>query len=117
MLFNKCILGISETWLDDSFDSSKLNVSGYPQPFRREDMSHSCGSMLYIAENIPARRKKQFEPAASEIICIELQIKESKILICSCYRPQHRDMIDFCNDIDTIIDSAAHQYQSFIFLW
>ncbi len=70
MFRNYSILGISETWLDDSYEADKLNVKGYCPPFRRDDTSHSCGSMLYIANNIPAFRKQQFEPSDSEIIIV-----------------------------------------------
>ena len=113
---NYSILGISETWLDSTFDANKLLVNGYQQPIRRDNTSHSCGSMLYIANNTPATRKVHLEPTDSEIICVELQIKKIKELVCSCYRPQHRDMIDFCHDIETIIDNGSNTYQSFVFL-
>jgi hypothetical protein len=110
------ILGISETWLDNTYDANKLNVDGYQKPFRRDNTSHSGGSMVYVANGISAYHKQELEPADSEIICIELCIKKLKILVCNCYRPQHRDMIDFCNDIESILEAASQSYQSFIFL-
>ncbi len=110
------ILGISETWLDDSYDSNKLIVEEYQKPIRREHTRHSCGSMVYISNGIPAQCKKDLEPTDSEIICVELYIKKVKILVCNCYRPQYRDMTDFCSDIESILDSASQDYQSFIFL-
>ena len=82
---NYSILGISETWLDSTFDESKLYIEGYQKPFRRDNTSHSCGSMLYIANNTPATRKELYEPSGSEIICVEMNIKKIKILISSCY--------------------------------
>ncbi len=117
MTFRNCsILVISETLLDDSYDAGKLNVQWYCPPFRRDDTGHSCGSMLYIANNIPAFREQQFEPSDSKIIIVELRINKIKLLVLSCYRPQHRDIIDFCNDIESIIDAASHDYHSFIIL-
>ena len=117
MIFrNYSILGISETWLDDRFDNEKLIVEGYQKPIRRDYTSHSSCSMLYIADGIPACRKQQFEPVDSEIICVELCIKKVKILVSSCYRPQHRDTVDFCYDIESILDAASNEYQSYIFL-
>lgn len=113
---NYNILGISETWLDNTFDENKLLVEGYQRPIRRDNTSHSCGSMLYIANNTPATRKIHLEPTDSEIICVELQIKKIKVLVCSCYRPQHRDIIDFCYDIETILDNGSDTYQSYVFI-
>ncbi len=77
---------------------------------------HSCGSMLYIANNIPAFRNQQFEQSDSEIIIVELRINKIKLLVLSCYIPQHRDIIDFCNDIESIIDVASQDYHSIITL-
>ncbi len=110
------ILGISETWLDDSYDSNKLIVEGYQKPIRRDHTGHSCGSMVYIANGVPAKCKKDLEPTDSEIVCVQQCIKKLKILVCNCYRPQHRDMTDLCSDIESILDSASQYYQSFIFL-
>ncbi len=113
---NYSILGISETLLDDSYEADKLTVQGYCPSFRRDDTGHSCCSMLYIANNIPAFRKQQFEPSDYEIINVELRINKIKLLVLSCYRPQHRDIIDCCNDIESIIDAASQDYHSFIIL-
>ncbi len=55
--FEYSILGISETWLNNTYDENKLFVQGYQKPIRRDNTSHSCGSMLYIADAIPALRK------------------------------------------------------------
>lgn len=110
------ILGISETWLDSTFDENKLIVNGYQTPFRRDGTAHSCGSMIYIGNDIPACRRKQYEPTGSEILCVELSLKKTKVLISSCYRPQHRDITDFCGDIQSILDAAATKYQSLIFI-
>ncbi len=57
LLSEYSILGISETWLDDSYDSNKLIVEGYQKPIRRDYTGYSCGSMVYIANRIPAQRK------------------------------------------------------------
>ncbi len=72
--------------------------------------------MLYISNNIPVFCKQQFEHSDSEIIIVKLRIKKTKLLVLSCYRPQHRDIIDFGNDIESLIDSASQKYLSFIIL-
>ncbi len=38
--------------------------------------------------------------------------KKVKIIVYNCYRPN----TDFCSDIESILDSASQDYQSFIFL-
>ncbi len=110
------IRGISGTWLNDSYDSNKLIVGGYHKPIRSDHTGDSCSSKVYIANGIPAQHKQDLELIDSEIICVQLCIKRIQILVCNRYRPQHRDMTDFCSDIDSILDSASQDYQSFIFI-
>lgn len=110
------IMGISETWLDESIDTHSLIVPGYQAPIRRDQTRHSGGSMVYIAEGLPAVHKPEYEPTHSEIICVEVRTQQQKILICNCYRPQHRDIVDFCSDVNTIIDEAATYYNSVVFM-
>ena len=110
------IFGVSETWLDDSVSSSELLIPGYLPPIRRDISRHQGGSLVYISENIPARRRSDIEPLGSEIICCEVQINKLKLLICVCYRAPHFDVIDFTSDINDIIDAGTLNFHSVIFI-
>ena len=114
--YNYDIFGISETWLDTSIDNSSLMIPGYLPPIRRDKTRHQGGSMIYISETIPARRREDIEPQNAEIICTEVQIKQQKVLICSCYRAPHFDIVDFCAEIKNIMDVGSCDFNSVVFI-
>ena len=110
------IFGISETWLNKSDKNEDLYIPGYSLPIRRDVGGHQGGVLVYIADNVTALRKPDIEPPNSQIICIELQLHNSKILICNCYRPPHDDIIDFCDMLDDIMTTTSGQYQNYIIM-
>ena len=110
------LFGISESWLDNSIDNDDLVIPGYFPPIRRDISRHQQGTMVYLSKSLPAQRRENLEPQDSEIICVEIQVGVRKILVCNCYRPPHKDVIDFCSDIDDIIASASNSYDEIIFI-
>ena len=110
------IFGISETWLDESISDNDIKISGFHNPFRRDYNRNQRGILVYVSKNTPAFRRKDLEPKDGEIICIELQLQSKKVLICNCYRVQYYDIITFCADIDSIIDTASVDFDDIIFM-
>ena len=100
------VMGVSETWLDGDVDVD-LSIPGFNPPIRRDFNRHQRGVMVYIASNLPARRRDDLEPRESEIICVEIQSGGRKILVCNCYRVQHQNIKDFCNDVESLHDQAS----------
>ena len=110
------LFGISETWLDNSIDDTDLTIAGYVGPLRRDISRHQRGTAVYISDNIPAKHRPDLEPQRSEIICVEIQLRSQKILICNCYRAPASDMIDFCLDVDNLIDTANAEFHDIIIM-
>ncbi len=110
------IFGISETWLDNLDHSKDLMVPGYVAPKRRDNNGHQGVVLVYMSVNALAQHRQDLESPNSEIIVVELQLKNTKVLICNCYRPPHKDIIDFTTDIEHIVDTALPEFQSIIFL-
>ena len=50
------LLLISETKLDDTFPSSQFQISGFSTSFRLDRAQKGGGIMLYVREDIPAKR-------------------------------------------------------------
>ena len=109
------VFGISETWLDSSVDVD-LNIPGYHQPLRKDFNRHQRGIMVYISQSLPARRREDLEPPNTEIICVEVQANKQKFLICNCYRVPYYSIIDFGNDINSIIENALPEFQDIFIL-
>ncbi len=109
------IFGISETWLDGDV-TTNLKIEGYHEPIRKDYNRSQRGIMVYVSQSISAKRREDLEPPGSEIIAVEIQSKFKKSLVCNCYRVQYYDIVDFCADIDTIVDHASHEFDDIIFL-
>ncbi len=110
------IFGISETWLDHNDSDEDIFINEYSKPIRRDNNHHQGGVLLYLSNSAPAKHRDDLEPPNSEIIAIELQLQLECVLICNCYRPPHKDVIDFCGDIESIVENATPEFKSFIFL-
>lgn len=109
------LFGISETWIDNSVSDDKISVPGY-KVFRCDFSRHQRGVLVYVSKFLPAKRRKDLEQNGVEIICIECQIGQIKILICNCYRVPDFDVIDYCSAIDDILDSTASEFNDIIFM-
>ncbi len=81
------IFGISETWLDNLDYSNDLMIPGYLAPIRMDNNGNQGGVLVNMSVNVPAQHRKDLEPPNYEIIVVELQLKNTKVLICNCYRP------------------------------
>ena len=51
---DKKLLVISETKLDNSFDSAKFLLDGFLKPYRLDGCSNDDGILLYIKDDIPS---------------------------------------------------------------
>ncbi len=110
------IFGISETYLENTDKNEDLKIPGYHEPIRRDVSGHQGGILVYISEDTPALHRPDLEPQDSEIICIELQLNRLKVLVCHCYRAPHKDTLDFCSDVDTILENSSTEFNGFIML-
>ncbi len=45
-----------------------------------------------------------------------MQLWWEKVLICNYYRLPHKDVIEFCADIESVVENATPEFKSFIFL-
>ena len=113
---NYDVFGISETWLDQNDKNDSLQIKGYQDPIRRDKNGHQGGILVYLSADAPVAHRPDLEPLNSEIIAVELNIKRQKVLICNCYRPPQKDVIDFCDDIENIVTSARQEFSSIIFM-
>ena len=105
-----------QTWLETTVLSEDLEIDGFTTPFRRDVNRHQCGVLVYTSKNVPVRRRIDIEPSQAEILCVELQIGQNKVLICNCYRAPHHDVIDFCEAINNIIINYSNEFIDIIFL-
>jgi len=82
------IVCLAETKLDNSFPTNRFQVPGYSSPYRLDINSKSGGLLVYIKDSIPSKELKQLViPNGIQILPIEINLRKSKWLIISIYRP------------------------------
>ncbi len=84
------ILGITESWLNDSYKEKHVKIDGYVCNEREDRQGMRGGGILmYIKKHITYIRRKDLENQSEiETIWIELKQKNANgILICTAYRP------------------------------
>ncbi len=72
--------------------------------------------MVYVSKHLPAKRRCNTESADSEIICIEVQAGNGKIVVCNCYRAPHHDVVDLCASTSDIITIYGNEFDHIVFL-
>ncbi len=110
------IFGISETWLDGTVSDADISIGGYSKPIRRDFSRQQRGVLVYLSNDLPAKHRDDLDPVNSEIICVEIQIKFKKALIINCYRVPHQDMLDFCSDLNDVIDKASEEFDDIVIM-
>ena len=118
---NVDILGLTETWCKDKHTDKDLKIETLPKLYRRDRNDRVGGGLaLYASEDININRLNDYEPPDSEIMCFEFQLpnKFNKfVFLCLCYRPQDRDILDFCADLLDIHDSIQDKnYYNVMFI-
>ena len=76
--YNFEIIGISETWLDNSIENKNIALKHYFPPIRRDGNRHGGGICAYIDEDFPAKHASELEQDNIEVLCFEYFIKKRK---------------------------------------
>lgn len=79
------IIGVTETWLDDSIKSEDIAIEGHAL-IRKDRNRHGGGVAIYISNELGFR---QLEPAhvPIEYLCIEVYLRHSSVIVCCLYKP------------------------------
>lgn len=81
------ILGIAETWLNDSVSDGEVQVPGY-QIIRRDRPDRQGGGVaFYVRDDIPVSGVQSCEDSATENIVIDVTADKHTFRLCCIYRP------------------------------
>ena len=114
------IICISETWLDNLIDDSKVDITGYK--FRCKDRltCRAGGAAMYITHALPHRRALELELPNIDLLWIELQLNGKRILVGTCYRPpgQSPEEVEmFMSNLNDSIEMVFRSNPESIFLF
>ena len=117
-VFNCDLIAISDTRLDRSISNEKIQIKGSSCDILRSDHPSDTrnpgGVCLYYKENIPIKRRKDFE-IHDETVVAEISLRRKKVFIMVTYRHpnQTSDEFDFFLDglqltVDRIKNCKPH---------
>ena len=86
------VITLSETWLDDSINSSDLLIPNYHPPSRLDRNRHGGGVAVYISKHIPFIDRTDLLVNNLEAVWVEIIFNNKKILIGTFYlHPRFND--------------------------
>ena len=112
------ILFVSETKLDESFPKHQFNVTGF-KSHRADRNSHGGGIMSYIRDDIPHRRRHDFEDIVKspvETIILKAMIRNETWLFTCPYNPNNKCKHVCCDYIDVLLDVSRSHPPSVIYV-
>lgn len=102
------IICIAETKLNNTYETSKLELAGFKEPYRKDrDVNNGGGLLIYVKSNIHSIRRNDLEDQFCENIWLEIRSSNKKFLLGLYYRPPNStsDYWDyFENNIELVSD-------------
>lgn len=100
------VLGVTETWLNDSIKDTEILEKGY-MIYRRDRVGRVGGGVLLaVKSSFPSRRRIDLETEL-EMVCVELNLnRSSKILISVVHRPPNCNS-DFSDHFSTFLINCS----------
>ena len=90
------IFALAETKLDSSFPESQFLLEGMKKPYRFDVSSRKGGLLVYVNKNIPSKYIRSLHlPNDIQVIPIEVNLKQRKLLVVSIYRPPDQKLVYF----------------------
>ena len=111
----KLILGLSETWLDNSVADAAISVSTC-RSYRRDRQGRRGGGILvYVPETVRSWRRSDLELDTIEAIWIKISIGRSSALLCNIYRPPDSQLA-FLDDLGDMLELACSERKEVIIM-
>ena len=83
--------------------------------FRRDRNKHGGGKMVFVRNNIIAKRLESLEEKESETICIEITISNKRWCITFVYRPpQNANKVMSFNESNLSLNQCVNKYDNII---
>ena len=96
MEHNIHIFALAETKLDSSFPESHFLLEGMKKPYRFDASSRKGGLLVHVIKNIPSKYLRSFHlPNDIQVIPIEVNLKQRKLLVVSICRPPDQKLAYF----------------------
>ena len=100
------IFALSETWIDNTINSSSIDMPGYILE-RRDRNSHGGGVACYLKQNVPYLRRKDLENNDIEIMWLEIKSKNQiPLFVGVIYRKPDSPFSTFYNSLESNLEQV-----------
>ena len=80
------LIGMSETWLDDSVTNSELEIDGF-RSYRRDRAGRGGAVIVYVSDDVKGMRRHDLENDEMEVVWIQVKMRRRQVLVGNVYRP------------------------------
>ena len=109
------ILVLLETKLDDTFPESQFVINGFSKPYRIDRNRNGGGVMIYVRQDIPSKRlSKHNLPSDIECLCVEINLRKSKWLLCGTYHPPSQADKYYFEHLGRLLDIYSNSYEKML---
>jgi exonuclease III len=106
------ILAITESHLDQSFSSDKIELNGYcKNPYRKDKILGSGGICVYFNNTVYCERLDQFESDNLEILWVRVRVKNWSCIMGTVYRNPNL-LVEYWDRLNNNISSVVDVYGS-----
>ena len=85
------------------------------KPYRFDVSSTKGGLLVYVNKNIPSKYLRSFHlPTDIQVIPIEVNLKQRKLLVASKYKPPDQKLACFLSSTADLLDHYLKTYEDFI---
>lgn len=115
---DKCLVdvcGFSETKLDSSFPDTQFQILNY-NLYRNDRNCRGGGVMVFIRNDIPTRRRKDFESANFESVVLQCTIGKKTWFIVNAYKPPKLASDTFEREFSFCVDKMLEVSDNIVLL-
>ena len=96
------ILGISETWLNNTITDGEVSISSFTLYRKDRKGKRGGGIMVYVHNSRRCRCRDDLENDDIEAIWLELHLRSRTILLCNVYQPPSSDVSSLSSIINMV---------------
>ena len=103
------ILSFTETWLNSENSDDSIELINFQKPFRKDRGPEKLGGgvVVYVKDNVHARRRSDLEYLGVEAVWVQLKINSKNVLYGTFYVPP-KSNVDLWNKVENSIESAVN---------
>ena len=109
------ILVLTETKFHSSFPNAQFRIDGFSATFRLDENRIGGGVLIYIREDMPYKQlTKHILPDDIEGIFVEINLRKTKWLLFSGYRPLRQQAEIFLKHVNYALDTYRQTFDKFL---